>query len=167
MNNYISREVDNRFAQIQTQGNHSAKGTKSIIDLVLTTDQAEKTASEARIMDSTFRRFTISQIKLFLFSGHDTTNSTVCYVFYILAIYPAILTRIRAEHLSIVGQNVFRTASVITSDPFLLNKLPYTLAVIKKTLRIYPAVSSTRAGEPNFSVHDDVNRLFPTNGFLV
>ena len=167
MNNYVSREIDNRFAQIQAQGNHSAKGKKSIIDLVLTTDVAEKTATEARVMDSTFKRFTMSQIKLFLFSGHDTTSSTVCYIFYVLAIYPAILARVRAEQISIIGQDVSRAASAITSDPFLLNKLPYTLAVIKETLRMYPAVSSVRAGEPNFSVHDDVGRLFPTNGFLV
>ena len=167
MNSYVSREVDSRFAQIQTQGNHSAKGKKSIIDLVLTTDMAEKSASEARVMDSTFKRFTMGQIKLFLFSGHDTTSSTVCYIFYVLAIYPAILTRVRAEHVSIIGQDASRVASVITSDPFLLNKLPYTLAVIKETLRMYPAVSSIRAGEPEFSIHDDADRLFPTNGFLV
>ena len=167
MNNYVSQEVDNRFAQIQTQGNRSAKGKKSIIDLVLTTDVAEKTATEARAMDSTFRRFTMSQIKLFLFSGHDTTSSTVCYIFYILAIYPAILARVRAEHVSIIGQDASRAASVITSDPFLLNKLPYTLAVIKETLRMYPAVSSIRTGEPDFSVRDNAGRLFPTNGFLV
>jgi sterigmatocystin biosynthesis cytochrome P450 monooxygenase len=52
-------------------------------------------------------------------------------------------------------------------DPYLLKKLPYTLAVIKETLRLYPAVSSTRAGEPNFSVTDDEGRHFPTDGFLV
>ena len=160
MNNYVSQEVDNRFAQIQTQGNHSAKRKKSIIDLVLMTDVAEKTASEAGVMDSTFRKFTMSQIKLFLFSGHDITS-------YVLAIYPAILARVRAEHISINGQDASRAASVITSDPFLPSELPYTLAVIKETLRMYSAVSSIRAGEPDFSVHDDVDRLFPTNGFLV
>ena len=167
MNIYVSREIDNRIAQIQTQGDQSAKGKKSIIDLVLTTDVAGKTASEARVMDHKFRRFTMSQIKLFLFSRHDTTSSTVCYIFYVLAIYPTVLARVRAEHVSIIGQDASRAASVIISDPFLLNKLSYTLAVIKETLRMYPAVSSVRAGQPDFSVHDDVGRLFPTNGFLV
>ena len=167
MNNYVSREVDNRFVQIQSQGKHSAKGKKSIIDLVLTTVVAEKTASEARVMDSTFRKFTMSQIKSFLLAGHDTTSSTVCYIFYVLAIYPAILARVRAEHVSILGQDASLVASVITSDSFLLNKLPYTLAAIKETLRMYPPAASVRAGEPNFSVRDDVGRVFPTNGFLV
>lgn len=167
MNDYVSREVDKRIAQLRNQESYSAKGNKSIIDLVLTTYMAENTARKTQVMDSTFKKFTMSQIKLFLFSGHDTTSSTVCYIFYVLATNPSILTRVRAEHASIIGRDTSRIASLIASDPFLLNKLPYTLAVIKETLRLYPAVSSTRAGEPNFNVSDDEGRLFPTDGFLV
>ena len=99
--------------------------------------------------------------------GHDTTSSTACYIFYVLATHPAILARLRAEHVSVLGPDATETASVIISDPLLLNKVPYTLAVIKETLRMYPAVSSIRAGEPNFSVSDDAGRRFPTDGFLV
>ena len=167
MNRYVSREVDDRVAKLRNQGDHSAHGNKSIIELILTTYMAEKVARSNHPMDSTFKRFTMSQIKLFLFSGHDTTSSTVCYIFYVLAINPAVLARVRAEHALIIGRDVSRTASLITLDPFLLNKLPYTLAVIKETLRMYPTVSSTRAGEPNFNVSDDAGRLFPTDGFLV
>ena len=167
MNNYVSREIDNRITQLQTQGDHSAKGNKSIIDLVLTAYVAENAARKTQVLDSTFKKFAMSQIKLFLFSGHDTTSSTVCYIFYVLAMNPAVLARVRAEHTSILGRDTSEIASLIASDQFLLNKLPYTLAVIKETLRMYPAVSSTRAGEPNFNVSDDVGRLFPTNGFLV
>ena len=128
---------------------------------------AEDAARKDQFMDSTFKRVAMSQIKLFLFSGHDTTSSTVCYIFYVLAMNPTVLARVRAEHASIIGLEASKTASLVKSDPFLLNQLPYTLAVIKETLRMYPAVSSTRAGEPNFSVSDDTGRLFPTDGFLV
>ena len=167
MNKYVSREVDNRFAELRAQGDHSVKGTKSIIDLVLTTDMAGNVGSKAQAMDITFKKFTMSQIKLFLFSGHDTTSSTVCYIFYVLALNPSILARVRTEHNSIIGPDASQAASLLTSDPFLLNKLPYTLAIIKETLRLYPTVSSTRAGEPNFHVRDEANRQFPTNDFLV
>ena len=109
----------------------------------------------------------MNQIKLFLFSGHDTTSSTVCYIFYIFATNPTVLTQIRSEHASVIGLDTSETASVIASDLFLLNRLPYTLAVIKEVLRMFPAVSGTRAGEHNFSVIDDTGRHFPTNGFLV
>ncbi len=167
MNNYVSKEIDKRVAQLQDQKYNSAKGSKTIMDLVLTTYMAENATRETQAMDRTFKRFTMSQIKLFLFSGHDTTSSTVCYIFYVLATNPNVLARVRAEHASAMGADHSKAASLITSDPFLLNRLPYTLAVIKETLRMYPAVSSTRAGEPDFSVRDDAGRLFPTDGFLV
>lgn len=167
MNNYVSREIDNRVAELRTREELSAKGKKSVIDLVLITDMAESAARESRVMDNTFKKFTMSQINFFLFFGQDTTSSTACYIFYVLATHPAILARLRAEHVSILGPDATETAFIIISDPFLLNKVPYTLAVIKETLRVYPAVSSIRAGEPNFSVSDDAGRRFPTDGFLV
>ena len=167
MNNYVSREIDSRVAKLRSEINYSAKGNKSIIDLVLTASMSENATNKTHVMDSTFKKFTMSQIKLFLFSGHDTTSSTVCWLFYVLATNPTILTRVRAEHASILGPDISQTASLIVSDPYLLNKLHYSLAVIKETLRLYPAVSSTRAGEPNFHVTDDTGHHFPTDGFLV
>lgn len=56
---------------------------------------------------------------------------------------------------------------MIKSNPCIPNKIPYTIAVIKEVLRIYPATSDTRTGEPNFSATDGSNRNFPTDGFLV
>ncbi|KAK3169850.1 hypothetical protein OEA41_009234 [Lepraria neglecta] len=167
MNKYVSREIDSRFAKLQSEGVHSKKGNKSIIDLVLAAYMSENAGRDPQVLDKTFKKFTMSQIKLFLFSGHDTTSSTVCYIFYILATKPAVLARVRAEHDSVLGSDTSKPASVITSEPFLLNQLPYTLAVIKEVLRLYPAVSSTRAGEPNFNVTDDSGQQFPTDGFLV
>lgn len=112
MNNYVSREIDNRVAERRTREELSAKGNKSIIDLVLTTDMAESAARGSQVMDNTFKKFTMSQIKLFLFSGHDKTSSTACYIFYVLATHPAILARLRAEHLSILGLDATETASI-------------------------------------------------------
>jgi cytochrome P450 len=167
MNDYVARIIDSRFTELQSEEGNLVKGNKSIIDLVLTAYLSENAARKSQTMDSTFKRFTMSQIKLFLFSGHDTTSSTVCYIFYILATNPAVLARVRAEHVSVIGPDPSKFASVIASDPFLLNELPYTIAVIKEVLRMFPAVSGTRAGEPNFYVTDDLGRHFPTDGFLV
>ena len=137
------------------------------MDLILTTYLSENVERKTHNIDATFKQFTISQIKLFLFSGHDTTSSTVCYIFYVLASYPTVLARVRAEHISVISSDKSDVASVISPDPFLLNKLHYTVAVIKEVMRIFPAVSDTRADEPNFNVTDDAGRHFPTNGFLV
>ena len=167
MNEYVTRKIDSRFAELQSEGSKSIKGNKSIIDLVLTAYLSENAGRKPQGMDRTFKKFTIIEIKLFLFSGHDTTSSTVCYIFYILATNAAVLARVRTEHASVIGSDPSKTASIIISDPFLLNQLPYTVAVIKEVMRMFPAVSSTRAGEPSFSVTDDRGRHFPTNGFLV
>lgn len=66
-----------------------------------------------------------------------------------------------------IGTDVAKVASAVTSDPSLLNQLPYTLAVIKEVLRMYPAVSSIRAGKPNFDVIDGQGCHFPTDDLLV
>ena len=167
MNGYVARKIEDRFAELQNEDTDSIKGNKSILDLVLTAYLSENEERKSQDMDRTFKKFTMSQIKLFLFSGHDTTSSTVCYIFYILATNPTVLGQVRSEHASVIGSDVSKTTSAIASDPFLLNQLPYTLAVIKEVLRMYPAVSGTRAGEHDFSVIDDKGRHFPTDGFLV
>ena len=167
MNDYVTRKIESRFSELQNEGINSNKRSRSIIDLVLTAYLSENAERKSQDMDSTFKKFTMSQIKLFLFSGHDTTSSTVCYIFYILATNLTVLAQVRSEHASVLGLDTSKTASTIASDPFLLNRLPYTHAVIKEVLRMFPAVSGTRAGEHNFSVIDDTGRHFPTDGFLV
>lgn len=162
MNNFIAPRIDSRFVELRSTG---TKGNKSIMDLV-STEYLSKNAG-ATDLDSTFRDFAINQTKLFLFSGHDTTSSTVCYIFYILATYPDVLARVRAEHATVIGSETSKTASIIASSPILLNQLPYTVAVIKEVLRMFPAVSGTRAGEPDFNVTDESGRHFPTDGLLV
>ena len=167
MNDYVSKKIDSRFTRLQSLEDPLKTHSRSIIDLVLAAYLAEDLERKAQPLESTFKKFTMNQIKLFLFSGHDTTSSTVCYIFYTLATKPDVLARVRAEHGLVLGSETSQAASLITSDPVLLNRLPYTSAVIKETLRLYPAVSSTRAGEPDFHVRDDSGRRYPTNGFLV
>lgn len=56
----------------------------------------------------------------------------------------------------------------IRNDPYIVNRLEYTLAVIKEVLRLFPAASATRTGDPGFMIHDPkTGESFPTDGFLV
>lgn len=167
MNNYITRVIDSRFFELQVRERDSTRASKSIIDLVLTSYLSTHSSKDSTSMDPLFKRFTMNQIKLFLFSGHDTTSSTVCYIFYVLATKPDVLKRVRVEHNSVFGLDPQEAAELITVNPYLLNQLPYTLAVIKEVLRLYPAVSGTRIGEPGFDVIDDAGRHFPIRDFLV
>lgn len=93
----------------------------------------------------TFKRFTTNIIILFLFSGHNTTSITVCYIFYTLATKPNVLEGVRAKMIQ------YLVPTLIVADPFLLNQLPYTLSVIKEVLRMYLTISGTRIGEGNIT----------------
>ena len=73
----------------------------------------------------------------------------------------------RAELDAVLGPDPLQTTSVIIQNPHVLNQLPYALAVIKETLRLFPTSSSIRAGEPGFSVTGSEGRVFPTEGCLV
>ncbi|KAL9027987.1 MAG: hypothetical protein Q9196_003573 [Gyalolechia fulgens] len=167
MNNYVTRVIESRFAELMSADCGSEIANNSIIDLVLTAYLPAKASKDLPQLDTTFKRFTVNQIKLFLFSGHDTTSSTVCYIFYILATKLRVSAQIRAEHDAVFGKNLSRTASLITATPHLLNQLPYTVAVIKEVLRMFPAVSGTRIGEPGFEVVDEAGQHFPTQDLLI
>ena len=162
INNYLYPELDRQISRFQDQRSAS---TKSIVSLALQTYLAEDDSRTS--IDDTFRTFTISQIKQFLFSGHDTTSSTVCYIFYLLSSNEAILRRIRNEHTHVFGSELAERIRRLEEEPHLLNQLPYSVAVLKETMRLFPVASSLRGGEPGFFVRDADGRSFPTDGFLV
>ena len=162
INDYLYPELDRQISRFQDQ---SSAPTKSIVSLALQTYLAEDGSRTS--VDDTFRTFTISQIKQFLFSGHDTTSSTVCYIFYLLSTNEDILRRIRNEHTKIFGSELAERIRRLEEEPHLLNQLPYSVAVLKETMRLFPVGSSLRGGEPGFYVRDVDGRSFPTDGFLV
>ncbi|MCJ1245230.1 hypothetical protein MMC30_002433 [Trapelia coarctata] len=167
MDRYLARELDNRYDNIQGKAK-----SKSIIDLALNSYLAEKEADgktngKPNTIDTTFRDFAMSQVKLFIFAGHDTTSAGATFVIHLLSKNPSVLVRLREEHDSVFGLDLAATASLLSSKPQLLNQLPYTLAVIKEALRFYPAVSAPRAGQPDFFVSDSDGRQFPTEHCLV
>ena len=162
MDRYISKHLDRLLSNPQGDA-----GKRTIIDLALeASHSAAKNSAFGSSTDYTFRSFALSQVKLFLFSGHDTTSSSVCYLFYVLARNSEAREHMRNEHNEVFGMDLDRTALLLQQDPALLNRIPYTIAVIKETLRLYPTVSSTRAGEPGFSIMEH-GLQYPTDGFLV
>ena len=169
MNKYLSPYVDARFAiHLDKERTKAGSRNKSVVDLALTAYLDGKAGErKAHGMDSAFKAMVMSQIKLFLFSGLDTTSSSICYIFYNLSTHPSVLDRIRAEHDQIFGSEIRQAATLMSRDPYLLNKIPYTAAVIRETLRLFPAASTTRAGEPGFNITDARGLQYPTNGYLI
>ena len=160
MDRYISPEVDARFemhrnASMSEDKLPSIARSKSVMDLALNAYLKQTpSANSSGGIDPLFKEMAINQMKLFLFSGHDTTSSTVCYILYLLSIHPDILNRVRAEHDKVLGSGPSLAANQICEAPYLLNQLPYTTAALKESMRLFPAASTTRRGEPSFTISD-------------
>ena len=168
----ISPKLDSRFRLYKGDKNAPNAGSeKCLIDLALATYQKEKdkegTNESVSSIDTDFKRVAMGQIKLFLFSGHDTTSSSACYISYALSQDLGALTRIRAEHDEVFGKDPSKAVELLCKEPYLLSKVLFTVAIIKETLRLYPAASTTRAGEPDRYINDDGGRQFPTDGCLI
>ena len=161
MDKYISPEVDERFQLYRTASTSEtsmslAPRGKSVIDLILTAFLRRKDCSNtSEVVDPLFKKIAINQMKLFLYSGHDT----ICYVIYLLFTHPHVLSRLRAEHDNVLSSKPFETATQISKSPFVLNKLPYTAATIKESIRLFSAASATRSGENSFTIIDPRNGL--------
>jgi hypothetical protein len=162
----IGEELDKRFKTREppkSQANGPANGdakpapklatrNRSVVTLALDTYQKEFQSSAAKAssqttMDPTFRATAIDQIKTFIFAGHDTTSSTIAYAFYLLHSNPRCRARLIAELDAVLGP-VATAPATLTASPHLINNLPYTTAVFKEVLRLFPPASTLRWGGP-------------------
>jgi hypothetical protein len=159
----IGDELDKRYKtrdSSTSQANGHANGdikpalkssrNRSVVTLALDTYQKEfqtpsaaKASTTSQTMDATFRATAIDQIKTFIFAGHDTTSSTIAYAFYLLHTAPRVHTRLCAELDTVLGPTQTSPAT-LKASPHLINALPYTTAVFKEVLRIFPPASTLR-----------------------
>ena len=176
MDKHIGNELDNRFNEHKADPDNTR--TKSIIDLVLQaylpTSTSTTSASEsaerisdlkpksAERLEPAFRAFATAQIRLFIFVGHDSSSSTICYLFHLLSLHPASLSRLRTELDENLGLNVAEGPELIKSQPHLMNNLPYTTACIKETLRLFPPGGCSRSGHPEAVLISDSGKPCPT-----
>jgi cytochrome P450 len=75
----------------------------------------------------------IDQLGVFFLAGHETTASVLTWVFYILAMQPQTLARIRDEVERVVGDGPLGFEQV--------RQLPFVRAVFRETLRLYPPIT--------------------------
>jgi cytochrome P450 len=78
--------------------------------------------------------FVRDNILTLFFAGHETTANTLTWAFYYLAKNPEILKTLQNEVDSVLG------GRLPTLDD--LPRLPYTMMVIKETMRVQPTVSA-------------------------
>jgi cytochrome P450 len=167
MDQYIGAELDKRYEEYKTNPK-SAHGV-SVVDLVLRAylSGPYKSSSPPARLDDEFRALAIRQIRLFVFVGHDSTASTICYTFHMLSKHPEVLSRLRKEHDDVLGPDPAAAGSKISENPRLINNLNYTFAVIKEVLRLFPPAGASRDGESGVNLTDDVGNQLPTDNTIL
>ena len=165
MNRYIGAELDERYAELKADTYDTRR--KAVIDLVLQAYMAKGEKVRPEKLDPVFRAFATRQMRLFLFTGHDSTSSTICYAMYLLFSNPTALASLCAEHDEIFGKDISALPSMLDKQTHLINDLPYTTAVIKEVLRLFPPAGSSRQGKENVSITDDQGNICPTDDAVV
>ncbi|KAI0861707.1 vera protein [Xylaria cubensis] len=138
---------------------------QTLMDVALASHVMESTSALPKLPKESFVEILISNLKSFMFAGHDTMASTICFILKCLEENPDCLTSLRAEHDSVLGNDVDSAVNVLEKSPHLLNSLHYTLAVIKETLRLYPLASTMREGRRDFYLTAPRSSIrYPTEG---
>lgn len=90
-----------------------------------------------------------------------------------LSQHPHVLARMRQEHNEVLGPELSLAPQRLAAEPHLISRVPYTTAVIKETMRLYPPTSTLRNGIDGFDLYDresnDTGRVirYPTKGCIV
>ncbi|KAF8861636.1 cytochrome P450 [Acephala macrosclerotiorum] len=162
MDNYLKRVIRDRVAERATEAADEKKSKKRpAVDLAI--DEYVLAEGDGKVSNEFFQ-VAIDQIKTFMFAGHDTSSSTMCFIYHLLNLHPEAMAKVREEHDDVLG-NVESTPDKLKRDSKILNELPYTTAVIKETLRLYAPASTAREGHPdltltyNGTTHPTVNTM--------
>ncbi|KAI9894092.1 MAG: hypothetical protein M1814_004862 [Vezdaea aestivalis] len=148
MNRYVADILDQRY--LSQKGISTKSRRKPAIDLAL--DEFRKQQKEANKpedvggTDPIFKSAVQDQMKTFIFAGHDTSSSTLCYAYHLLNLTPDKMKKARDELDAVFGPDIDQAPGLLKSNPQLINQLPYILAIIKETLRLFPAASTVRGG---------------------
>lgn len=168
MKNYVKPMIERGVAEY-AQNKSSSIGPKTIMSLAIKSYVNEvQGTSGASGVDPAFVEIAVAQIKIFMLAGHDTTASTLCFIYHLLNRNKRALEAIRAEHDEVLGQDSRAVQAQISANPQLLNQLPLTAAVIKETLRLFPPVGTVRQGSEDFYLtHPDTGVRYPTKGMML
>jgi cytochrome P450 len=134
----LDQEIRKQVESHRTKSGDGKSGTVDILDLALNDSEYGTQATTSEIVD---------QMKTFWLAGNETTAAVLCWVYVYLHQNPFALAALREELDNVFGtENVARQ---ISDNPKLLNRLDYTLAVIRETLRLEPPAQMIRmAAEP-------------------
>ncbi|OAQ73048.1 cytochrome P450 [Pochonia chlamydosporia 170] len=136
----IRAQVRERFALLKSEGVVPRKNDPdSILDLML----REKVASGLGLalhkseLSAEDEAMLVTNIKALLIGGQGTTTDSLCFIYMLLSKHPNVVQTLREEHTSLLQTHPLTISTLLTS-PEKLQSLPYTEAVIKEALRLFP-----------------------------
>ncbi|KAI8964240.1 cytochrome P450 4V3 [Daldinia sp. FL1419] len=163
MRDFLLPQIEKR---LQSDVNASQK--KTIVDLAMKHINKENSEVFRGKPDADFVDRLIANLKAFMFAGHDTTSSTICFMVKLLQDNPEVLAKVRAEHDTVLGPDPAKAMDVLIASPHLLYSLSYTLGLIKETLRLWPLAATVRDSDsiPGFALSVPGSPIkYPTEGF--
>ncbi|HEX8855702.1 MAG TPA: cytochrome P450 [Thermoleophilaceae bacterium] len=112
------------FGQISRRRTSGDAGDDILSLLLEASDEDGNTLSDRAVRD---------QVMTLLFAGHDTTTSTVTFLFYELARHPQALARLIEEQDRVLGGRMATAAELMGGEA-----LPELEMAVDETLRLYP-----------------------------
>ncbi|RWA11708.1 hypothetical protein EKO27_g3397 [Xylaria grammica] len=161
----IRAQIERRAAVFQAaKGSGGQDASSAMLDRVLADYFS---LPERQKLDEEFMTTLCAQLRLLFFAGYDSTSSTMMSMCYLIWKHPEVLAKLRAEHDEVFGRNIEACAGKIIETPSILNSLPYTNAVIKEAMRLFPAAAGARQGCKDLVLKGSDGMEYPTEGIIV
>ncbi|XP_057655410.1 cytochrome P450 4d2-like isoform X1 [Diorhabda carinulata] len=120
------REFRSRTDNPRHVSEEGIKKRAALLDMLM-----ETTVNGEELTDEDIRE----EVDTFMFEGHDTSATAICYVLYAIAQNPIVQNRVYQEILEVLGND--KTTEITISK---INDLKYLDIVVKEAFRIYSPV---------------------------
>lgn len=168
MDRFLRTELEKRYLELlgttkasgRSQSTSRGKSVTALaLDAYLDHQGANTSISDLPTqINQDFMRLAATQIRLFIFAGNDSTSSSIVYAYHLLHKHPEVMRRLREEHNEVFGTG--SAAAQLKENPALLCQCPYTLAVIKETLRLFPPAGTVRGEHPGTAISDEHGKSY-------
>ncbi|KAI0165116.1 cytochrome P450 [Hypoxylon sp. FL1284] len=168
LNQHIQSQILKRVDAFRdAKARHEQPAFNSILDQALVSYYSQPGRMQSDPLDGEFLDVLCAQLRMFFFAGYDSTAASMSTCCYMLAKHPDVLAKLRAEQDEVFGTNIAACPNMIIENPSILNSLPYTQAVIKETLRLFPPANAIRMGSKDLVLKGRDGTEYPTEGVSV
>ncbi|KAK0648270.1 cytochrome P450 [Cercophora newfieldiana] len=166
---YVHKELQSKYRLYRgSDAVPTRKTARSVLDRMVV-QKIEETGDAAPYLDQAFLKLVTPNLNGLLAGGQGTTADALTYTYLLLSLHPAILSRLRSEHASLFPPTLTDTTTHMLSHPHLTSSssLPYTTAILKETLRLFPAGFTPREAPPDTSHLHFNGTSYPVAGKMV